>query len=79
LRLRHARNGRTVTLPADYVSTATELGYVATVQTAQGVTADTQHGLITGNESRQLATMCTRDASAITSTCSWSATATRTL
>jgi hypothetical protein len=45
----------------DYVSTATELGYVATVHTAQGVTADTQHGLITSNELRQqLATMCTR-------------------
>ena len=38
---RHARTGRTVTLPANYVSTATELGYATTVHTAQGVTADT--------------------------------------
>src|SRR5215217_7600615 len=37
------------------------------------------HGLITGNQSRQqLYTMCTGDAEATTSTCSWSGTATRT-
>ena len=61
LRVRHVRNGRTVTLPADYVSTATELGYATTVHTAQGVTADTMHGVVTGEESRQqLYTMLTR-------------------
>ena len=61
LRVRHARNGRTVTLPAGYVSTATELGYATTVHTAQGVTADTMHGVVTGEESRQqLYTMLTR-------------------
>jgi conjugative relaxase-like TrwC/TraI family protein len=61
LRVRHARNGRTVTLPASYVSTATELGYATTVHTAQGVTADTMHGVVTGEESRQqLYTMITR-------------------
>jgi hypothetical protein len=61
LRVRHARNGRTVTLPAEYVSTATELGYASTVHTAQGVTADTMHGLVIGGESRQqLCTMLTR-------------------
>jgi hypothetical protein len=59
--VRHVRNGRTVTLPADYVSTATELGYATTVHTAQGVTADTMHGVVTGEESRQqLYTMLTR-------------------
>ncbi len=59
--VRHTRNGRTVTLPADYVRTATELGYATTVHTAQGVTADTMHGLVTGEESRQqLYTMLTR-------------------
>ena len=61
LRVRHVRNGRTVTLPADYVRIATELGYATTVHTAQGVTADTMHGVVTGEESRQqLYTMLTR-------------------
>jgi conjugative relaxase-like TrwC/TraI family protein len=61
LRVRHAQNGRTVTLPADYVGTSVELGYATTVHAAQGVTADTMHGLVTGEESRQqLYTMLTR-------------------
>jgi AAA domain len=61
LRVRHARSGGIVTLPADYVSTSTELGYATTVHTAQGVTADTVHGVVTGEESRQqLYTMLTR-------------------
>ena len=61
VRVRHVRNGRTVMLPAGYVSTATELGYATTVHTAQGVTADTMHGVVTGGESRQqLYTMLTR-------------------
>ncbi|HWJ52729.1 MAG TPA: MobF family relaxase, partial [Propionibacteriaceae bacterium] len=61
LTVRHARSGRMVTLPNDYVSTATELGYATTVHTAQGVTADTMHGLVTGEEYRQqLYTMLTR-------------------
>jgi ATP-dependent exoDNAse (exonuclease V) alpha subunit len=61
VRVRHVRNGRTATLPAGYVSTATGLGYASTVHTAQGVTADTVHGVVTGEESRQqLYTMLTR-------------------
>src|SRR5215216_6622374 len=61
VKVRHVRNGRTATLPARYVSTATELGYASTVHTAQGVTADTMHGVVTGEESRQqLYTMLTR-------------------
>ena len=61
VRVWHVRKGRTVTLPAGYVSTATELGYASTVHTAQGVTADTMHGVVTGEESRQqLYTMVTR-------------------
>ena len=65
VRVRHVRNGRTVTLPAGYVSTATELGYASMVHTAQGVTADTMHGVVTGEESRQqLYTMLTRGRSA---------------
>jgi conjugative relaxase-like TrwC/TraI family protein len=61
LKVRHARSGRMVTLPNDYVRTATELGYATTVHTAQGVTADAMHGLVTGEECRQeLYTMLTR-------------------
>ena len=59
--MRHHRNGRTVRLPASYVQESVELGYATTVHTAQGVTADTMHGLVTGEESRQqLYTMLTR-------------------
>jgi hypothetical protein len=61
LKVRHVRKGRIVTLPADYVRAATGLGYATTVHTAQGVTADTMHGVVTGGESRQqLYTMLTR-------------------
>jgi DNA primase catalytic core len=61
LTVRHRRNGRTVRLPASYVTESVELGYATTVHTAQGVTADTMHGLATGEESRQqLYTMLTR-------------------
>ena len=61
LTVRHRRNGRTVRLPASYVAESVELGYATTVHTAQGVTADTMHGLATGEESRQqLYTMLTR-------------------
>jgi AAA domain len=60
VRVRHVRNGRTVTLPAGYVATATD-GYASTVHTALGVTADTTHGVVTAEESRQqLYTMLTR-------------------
>ncbi|WP_254069702.1 MobF family relaxase [Pimelobacter simplex] len=65
LTVQHTQHGRTVRLPADYVARATELGYACTVHTAQGVTADTMHGLATGSESRQqLYTMMTRGAHA---------------
>ena len=61
LTVRHVWNGRTVTLPAHYVQTSVELGYACTVHTAQGVTADTMHGIVTGGDSRQqLYTMITR-------------------
>ena len=61
MRVRHTRTSRSVTLPAGYVSTAVELGYATTIHAAQGVTADTMHGLITGDASRQqLYTMLTR-------------------
>ena len=61
LTVRHTRSHLTVRLPADYVSTSTGLGYASTIHAAQGVSADTMHGLLTGQESRQqLYTMLTR-------------------
>ena len=61
LTVRHTRSRLTVCLPADYVRESTGLGYATTVHAAQGVTADTMHGLLTGRESRQqLYTMLTR-------------------
>ncbi len=42
-------------------ATSTGLGYATTIHAAQGVSADTMHGLVTGQESRQqLYTMLTR-------------------
>ena len=59
--LTHSRSGLHVQLPASYVAGSTELGYASTVHTAQGVSADTMHGLATGTETRQqLYTMTTR-------------------
>jgi conjugative relaxase-like TrwC/TraI family protein len=59
-----ARNNRsqlTVRLPLEYVRESTGLGYATTIHSAQGVSADTMHGLLTGQESRQqLYTMLTR-------------------
>jgi ATP-dependent exoDNAse (exonuclease V) alpha subunit len=61
LTVRHTHSHRTVRLPADYASTSTGLGYATTIHAAQGDTADTMHGLVTGQESRQqLYTMLTR-------------------
>ena len=61
LTVRHNRSQLTVRLPIDYVRTSTGLGYASTIHSAQGVTADTMHGLLTGQESRQqLYTMLTR-------------------
>jgi conjugative relaxase-like TrwC/TraI family protein len=59
--VRHTRSHRTVRLPADYVQASAGLGYATTIHAAQGVTADTMHGLLSGQESRQqLYTMLTR-------------------
>jgi ATP-dependent exoDNAse (exonuclease V) alpha subunit len=61
LTVRHNRSHHTVRLPASYVQASTGLGYATTIHAAQGVTADTMHGLATGQESRQqLYTMLTR-------------------
>ena len=61
LKVRHNRSRLTVRLPADYVRDSTGLGYASTIHAAQGVSADTMHGLLSGQESRQqLYTMLTR-------------------
>jgi conjugative relaxase-like TrwC/TraI family protein len=61
LTVRHTRSRLTVRLPSDYVRALTGLGYATTIHAAQGVSADTTHGLLTGQESRQqLYTMITR-------------------
>jgi conjugative relaxase-like TrwC/TraI family protein len=61
LTVRHTRSHLTVRLPADCVQASTGLGYATTIHAAQGVSADTMHGLLTGQESRQLLyTMLTR-------------------
>jgi hypothetical protein len=61
LDVQHLRNRHRVRLPAAYVQTSVELGYATTVHPAQGVSVDTMHGLVTGEESRQqLYTMLTR-------------------
>ncbi|MBT9254585.1 relaxase domain-containing protein [Phycicoccus sp. MAQZ13P-2] len=61
LTVRRTGSRARVVLPADYVASHVELGYATTVHTAQGVTADTVHGIVTGHETRQLLyTMLTR-------------------
>jgi hypothetical protein len=61
LTVRHSRSQLKCRLPADYVTTSTGLGYASTIHAAQGVSADTMHGLLSGQESRQqLYTMLTR-------------------
>jgi conjugative relaxase-like TrwC/TraI family protein len=61
LTVRHNRSHLTTRLPLDYVRASTGLGYATTIHAAQGVSADTMHGLVTGQESRQqLYTMLSR-------------------
>ncbi|MEV0344009.1 MobF family relaxase [Nocardia sp. NPDC050713] len=48
----HLGSGRLVVLPADYVREHTQLGYATTIDSAQGLTVDTCHGVLTGRESR---------------------------
>jgi hypothetical protein len=61
LTVTHNRSHLTIGLPAAYVRESTGLGYASTIHSAQGASADTMHGLATGQESRQqLYTMLTR-------------------
>jgi len=50
----HVGTNRIITLPASYVTSEVDLGYARTVHAAQGLTADTAHSVVTGEESRQL-------------------------
>jgi len=52
--VQHVGTNRIITLPASYVTSDVELGYARTVHAAQGLTADTAHSVVTGEESRQL-------------------------
>jgi conjugative relaxase-like TrwC/TraI family protein len=54
LAVRHLASRLHATLPADYVAAHVELGYASTVYTAQGITTDVVHGIVTGAEDRQL-------------------------
>ncbi len=61
LRVQSLRSKHAVSLPADYVREWVDLGYATTIHGAQGLTADTMHGLASGEESRQdIYTMLTR-------------------
>ncbi|WP_051369608.1 MobF family relaxase [Phycicoccus elongatus] len=61
LSVRHLASRLHVDLPAGYVAAHVELGYASTVRTAQGITTDVLHGIVTGVEDRQLLyTMLTR-------------------
>ncbi len=59
--MQHHQSRRHVTVPADYVTAAVELGYATTIHAAQGISADVTHGIATPEQSRQqLYTMLTR-------------------
>ncbi|MGN2636518.1 AAA family ATPase [Nocardia takedensis] len=49
----HSEVGASVRLPADYVARNVRLGYAATIDSAQGITADACHVALTGAESRE--------------------------
>ncbi|RHW28543.1 toprim domain-containing protein [Nocardioides immobilis] len=50
----HDQLGKTITLPADYVSKTVQLGYATTIHGAQGITTGTCHVVLTGEEDRNL-------------------------
>ncbi|MEU1204632.1 MobF family relaxase [Nocardia sp. NPDC005825] len=59
------RTGETTILPSAYVREHVRLGYATTIDSAQGITADTCHVVLTGTESRnQLYVALTRGATA---------------
>ncbi|MFI6368842.1 MobF family relaxase [Nocardia sp. NPDC050630] len=50
LSVTHLHTGLSTVLPPDYVATEVILGYACTIMTSQGITADTSHTVLTGNE-----------------------------
>ncbi|WP_067665674.1 MobF family relaxase [Nocardia miyunensis] len=57
----HLASHRRVRLPADYLAADTTLGYASTIDTAQGITADTCHAVFTPSVTRnQLYVAATR-------------------
>ncbi|WP_280476306.1 MobF family relaxase [Nocardia asiatica] len=57
----HLGSGRSILLPADYVREHVTLGYASTIDSEQGLTVDSCHGVVTGAEScAQLYVMASR-------------------
>jgi DNA primase catalytic core len=54
LQVRHHEVGKILRLPSDYVAEHVQLGYATTVHGAQGMTTDTSHTVVIGDESREL-------------------------
>ena len=54
LTVRHHGLGCSLRLPGEYVTEHVQLGYAATVHAAQGMTTDTAHTVLSGQEPRQL-------------------------
>ncbi|WP_181065231.1 MobF family relaxase [Nocardia nova] len=48
----NGNDGATTLLPADYIAEHVRLGYALTLDSAQGITTDTCHTVLTGRESR---------------------------
>lgn len=55
LRVKHVRDGATVTLPASYVADYVELGYAASIHRSQGLTVDVSHSFLTARATREAA------------------------
>jgi DNA primase catalytic core len=55
LQLRHAeRRSQRITVPAEYAAHHVDLGYATTIHGAQGLTVDTAHAVLAGDEDRSL-------------------------
>ena len=52
--VRHEAHGARVRLPAKYVDAQVDLGYATTIHGAQGITVDSSHTVLTGQEDRAL-------------------------
>ncbi|MGW5384068.1 MobF family relaxase [Nocardia sp. NPDC003963] len=52
LTVRHLRTDLSITLPTWYTSEHVMLGYASTIMSSQGITSDTSHTVLSGNETR---------------------------